>query len=932
MATPTSLFQVRLPVTVGTGDTNYILNPSAEDGTGSTPTNFFVYSTATVTRVTTYARQVAPDSSYSYRVQASGESGVQLVCSALPSGNIYVSFWIRGTFTAANLRVGINVTTLTPTLYETDGAWSWFVTETPFTGMSGQTGVIIYQSTGTGDWYLDDAVCQAGALTTAFHGGYAGVRSNGVRHQSSSQIVPFLEDGEPNNAAGVIYGIDHNTTTVISNYLSKVVGMGLTSIDNLTQDSVLAGATYVSSALKPRNIIMSSTLLTTSIANQHIQRGSLIDYLPPGRKFVLRYRGHPTFNGGTNDVQEITVVYQQGLEGALEMSSWEQLGITLTAHDPLFYPTSETATSLNMAQSQTVGYVMRRVLGEWSRPADPAAFIRAMAAGPKGHTYVGGTGNTNLRGFGGSSFADCGVMTGTQEIYGLAFDPAGTYLYVGGAYTTIGGVANTLRIARYQLPASGVSGGTWTAMATGANGVVRAIITVPTSGGHDVYIFGDFTSVGGVSCNYAAKWNGSAWSALGSNNASATGVYCAVYDNNDHIYVGGAWTSIGTVATPGTPTVSNTTGSLATGNWAYKIVALTGSGRTLASSAGASGTNSTGKSVSWSSVTGASSYEVYRQTSPGAGTYYFLVATTAASYTDTGAVTLSGQAEPSAATDGARSTNVGKYIISNNSFEKVGSTGLDSTCKALALARDATTLYGGGAFTTADGIAVGRVAQFGGVVWSAMSDNSSSGVSGGDVESLLMLPTGELAVGGAFTSAGPTLVGTLAANLALWQPGANGAGVWTHTDLGFPSSTTVFAQMLDHNDEWWIGTNTSASATTSVATSVTASGMAGAFLSYPRLYVVGPGIFKYLENTRTGHRIWFNLPVGTDEVVTLDFKTKTMTTSLRDATRAAKFVAGDLGELGLVNGVNKLVALFSGASGNATLRLSDPSTRLSADS
>jgi hypothetical protein len=937
MATPTSFFEVRLPPVVGTGDTNYILNPSAEDGTTTTPTNYFGFGTATITRVTTYARQVAPDSSYSYRVQTGAiNSGFSLVCEALPSGNIYVSFWIRGTYTAANLRVAINVEERTPTLYETDGAWSWYVIESPITGVSGQTGVLIYQTTSGMDAYIDDVVCQAGALTTSFHGGYAGVRSNGIRHQSTSTLVPFTEAGEPNLAAGTIYGFDHTTTSVMSHYISKASGLGLPSIDNLTQETILAGKQYVSSKLGARNIVFISALITTSISNQHSQRASLIDYLPPGQKFVLRYRGHPTYNGGTNDVLEITCVYQTGLEGMLELPSFENLSITVTAHNPLFFPTGETATSLTMAQSQTVGYSMRRSRGEWSvagGSSGSAVFTYALAAGAKGHVFAGGdSGSENLRGFTGSAWADCGVMVGgDKEINAIAFDPSGKFAYVAGTFTTtIGGVANTVNIARYELPATGVSGGTWTALSTGTNGRVRALVVVPTSSGHDVYAFGDFTSP----YNYVAKWNGSAWSSLGPNSASSvTGIHDAVYDNNDIIYFGGAWTgSIGTVSAPGGLAVVNGTGSLSSGNWRYKIAARTGVGTTLCSSAVGSGTSATGKDVSWSSVTGATSYDLYREFVPAGGIYYFLVNTTSTSYSDTGAVTLSEQAEPSAATDGARSTNVGKYEISTNSFQKVGTSGFNSTCKALALADDFTTLYGGGAFTAADGIKVGRVAQFNGVAWSAMSDNSNIGVSGGDVESMLALPTGEIAVGGAFTSAGSSLVGTLGANLAFWQPGIGGAGVWTHSDLAFPASTTVYSMMLDLNGDFWIGTNTSSSATTSVATSVTAAGMAGAFRSYPRLYVVGPGVFKYVENERTGDRIWFNLPVGTNEVVTLDFRNKTVTTSQKNASRAAKFVAGDLGEFGLLNGINKLVVLYTGTSGDATLRLSDPATRLSADS
>jgi hypothetical protein len=264
MATPTSFFEVRLPPVVGTGDTNYILNPSAEDGTTTTPTNATTVSTATVTRVTTYSRQVAPDSSYSYRVQTSTtNAGLQLTTDSLPSGNIYVTFWVRGTFTTANLRVKINATTVTPTLYETDGSWYWFVTETAFTSMSGQTAIQILHTTTGADMYVDDVVCQAGTVTTSFHGSYAGCRWSGIAHQSSSTLVPFTEAGEPNLAAGTIYGFDHTTTSVMSHYISKASGLGLPSIDNLTQETVLAGKQYVSSKLGARNIVFISELITT---------------------------------------------------------------------------------------------------------------------------------------------------------------------------------------------------------------------------------------------------------------------------------------------------------------------------------------------------------------------------------------------------------------------------------------------------------------------------------------------------------------------------------------------------------------------------------------------------------------------------------------------------------------------------------------------
>lgn len=47
----------------------------------------------------------------------------------------------------------------------------------------------------------------------------------------------------------------------------------------------------------------------------------------------------------------------------------------------------------------------------------------------------------------------------------------------------------------------------------GCNGQVRALAV--DSGGN-IYVGGTFTTAGGVSANRIAKWDGSAWSALGS--------------------------------------------------------------------------------------------------------------------------------------------------------------------------------------------------------------------------------------------------------------------------------------------------------------------------------------------------------------------------------------------------------------------------------
>jgi hypothetical protein len=64
--------------------------------------------------------------------------------------------------------------------------------------------------------------------------------------------------------------------------------------------------------------------------------------------------------------------------------------------------------------------------------------------------------------------------------------------------------------------------------------------------GTDIYLGGSFTSVGGVTANCVAKWNGSSWSALGSGVGS---IVFAVAVSGTDVYVGGQFTQAGGVAT-----------------------------------------------------------------------------------------------------------------------------------------------------------------------------------------------------------------------------------------------------------------------------------------------------------------------------------------------------------------------------------------------
>ena len=187
-------------------------------------------------------------------------------------------------------------------------------------------------------------------------------------------------------------------------------------------------------------------------------------------------------------------------------------------------------------------------------------------------------------------FTSTTASTGSQTISALRYDPVLNRMYVGGAFATIGGVANTVGIAFWNFTTS-----TWNAMGTGtqagnltydiqiigtrvyctgewllAGGVANtariaywdtgtnswnAMGTGLTAqgnkmlatGGANLYVCGNFGTAGGVA-NTAriALWNGAAWSALGT--GIITGVASGLALVGTSVWVSGSFSAAGGVA------------------------------------------------------------------------------------------------------------------------------------------------------------------------------------------------------------------------------------------------------------------------------------------------------------------------------------------------------------------------------------------------
>jgi trimeric autotransporter adhesin len=118
-------------------------------------------------------------------------------------------------------------------------------------------------------------------------------------------------------------------------------------------------------------------------------------------------------------------------------------------------------------------------------------------------------------------------------------------LVVGGHFTAAGGVG-AKHIARWD-------GATWTALGSGLAGglagvpiAVYQFVRMPNG---DLVACGDFTVAGGVTVNRIARWDGAAWSSMGS--GMDNDVYALELLPNGDLLAGGAFTTAGGVSARG---------------------------------------------------------------------------------------------------------------------------------------------------------------------------------------------------------------------------------------------------------------------------------------------------------------------------------------------------------------------------------------------
>jgi hypothetical protein len=197
------------------------------------------------------------------------------------------------------------------------------------------------------------------------------------------------------------------------------------------------------------------------------------------------------------------------------------------------------------------GYGTFRMISRWTGTIwndiaiDIDGTINAMVVGQDGTLYVGGDfssiNGTNeissrlIQYSSPGSWSNVGSEDITNSVRSLAISKTTGDLYVGGTFTTIGALTVN-RIARWN-------GSTWSALGTGLGGTNSGVYTIAIDssgrGGsaERVYASGSFYTAGGSSAGHVAYWDGIAWNTMGT--GTLQGVDVMTVDDLGRVYVAG---------------------------------------------------------------------------------------------------------------------------------------------------------------------------------------------------------------------------------------------------------------------------------------------------------------------------------------------------------------------------------------------------------
>jgi len=430
--------------------------------------------------------------------------------------------------------------------------------------------------------YIDAVQCEANSsyATTYIDGDQDGCKWTGSSHGSTSS-----RDAQ-SRAGGQVYDLDD-----FGFYVTELTGFGMANVEQQVQSrALIPGADYFGYKVPERQFALVGELEGSSWSNLHAKRQALIDAIKPDKvkgaqPFILRYTG-----ADDERPLEITCVYLGGLEFGQHTGFGEKIGLRIAAYDPFFYEIGNDVQHFDPNDTATCSGLVAKIDGQWNNLGNPSGYtgyegcilrdgdyiyyggdftnfdgdadadyiarynltteswealeaglngyVNCMARAPNGDIYFGGNftdagdadgdylaywDGTNINSVSGG---------GTGVVKDLAFDRSGN-LYIVGDFDDWNAIANADNIVMWN-------GSAYSAVGTGANLLISDVAIHPFTG--DIYVAGNFTSIGGVATDGIAYWDGTNWNACGTGlGGSALGV--GLLFDKSKLYVAGNFTT-----------------------------------------------------------------------------------------------------------------------------------------------------------------------------------------------------------------------------------------------------------------------------------------------------------------------------------------------------------------------------------------------------
>lgn len=349
--------------------------------------------------------------------------------------------------------------------------------------------------------------------------------------------------------------------------LTAIIGMGLANVQNVGTDYARIDGAYDDYTRKPpRQFTLTGKFQGRTYGELRRNRSGLSqlfdrDLIGQDQRLTLLRHVEDGYGRVLNSSVRVLAKYQSGLEGSTDNMVAETTPITFTQYLPAILSDAETGAALNVqlsigSNAQTA--LQRSAAGVWSTMASGgnsgAGF--SIVEGLDGLIYVGGdftsiTGIANSNGIAvwnpvTSAWAALGTGAAGGTVTQLARMPDGSIVAVG-SFTSMGGVANTNKVAKWN-------GSAWVSIATGFTGTdIQAALVAPSG---VLYVAGSYSSLGGTAAANVSSYDGTTWAALSTGLASnglalAWGsgyLYAAVDATNVSRWNGTAWTNIGAIA------------------------------------------------------------------------------------------------------------------------------------------------------------------------------------------------------------------------------------------------------------------------------------------------------------------------------------------------------------------------------------------------